>query len=172
MSKTFYKGLLVCIGVLLAASFSTQKTFAVGTILNASDTITTSRPSASSPLNTDQAAGASSVSVVDNGSIYLASDSASFWPDTGETGNYFINIGTMSAQISGSPNTRKLYLTNTVSNAHHKGDAVYVPITAMHKISFKTTTAIPSSGKIILTLPGSGSDIASPSATAFSFNGL
>lgn len=156
----------------LGVFFVPQQSYASGTVIAASDTVTTSRPSASSPLNTDQAASAASVSVVDNGSIFLASDSANFWPDTGETGNYGMNVGTMSAQIAGSPNTRTLQFTSTVSNAHHKGDAVYVPITAMHKISFKTTTAIPASGKIVIGFPGGGSNLASPSATTFSFNGL
>lgn len=156
----------------LGTFLMSQQSFASGTVTVGSDTITTSRPSASSPLNADQAANAASVSVVDNGSIFLASDSANFWPDTGETGNYGISVGTMSAQISGSPNTRTIQFTSTVSNAHHKGDAVYVPITAMHKITFKTTTTIPASGKIIIGFPGGGSNLASPSATTFSFNGL
>lgn len=79
--------LAVAPGVVSAASLS-----------SVSDTITTSRPSASSPLYVNQSSGSTQATVVDNSSMYLASDSASINPDTGETLANGLNIASMSAQ--------------------------------------------------------------------------
>ena len=152
-------------------------------LTSASDTISTSRPSASAVLNTDQAANATTISVIDlgssNGLMYIASDSATFWAGTGETADYNIKyVASSSAQIAGTPNTRNIYFTgsNTIPHAHHKGDAVSVPITAMHKIVFTTATTLPSGGKILITFPtlssGDANSAASPSASTFQLNGL
>lgn len=140
----------------------------------ATDTITTSRPSASSALDADQAASATQVTIHDNGSMFLASDSATFVPDTsaGETINAGINVASMSANGIPAAGQRVVYFTGTVANAHHKGDPVISPVTAMHKIQFTTQTSIPASGKIVITFPGSANTSASPSATTFAFNGL
>ena len=143
-----------------------------------SDTITTSRPSAATPLASDQSAGASSATITSdtlNYSIFIASDSASFYADPnggGETQDNGLNVASMSALNVPSSGQRIVYFTNTVTHAHHAGDVVAVPVTAMHKIQFTTQTSIPSGGKIIITFPGSGANTASPSATTFSFNGL
>jgi len=103
----------------------------------------------------------------------LASDSAVIYADTGETMNSGINVASMSATGIPSATNRMVYFTNTVSNAHHRGDALIVNITATHTIKFTTSSIIPASGKIILTFPGSVSaNTASPSATTFSFNGM
>lgn len=168
---TVRKLIFVFIFFLFTGSFFVHKASAAS-LVSVSDTITTSRPSAAAPLNVDQAASATQVTVVDNGSIYLASDSATFLPDTGETINAGVNVASMSAQISGTPNTRIVYFTGTVSNTHHKGDAVIVPITAVHTVKFTTISSIPSGGKIVITFPGSGQNTASPSASTFSFNNL
>ncbi len=156
--------------------FLSAKTSYAATLASVSDTITTSRPSASAPLTANQAANATQVTVADNGSIYLASDSATFRPDTGETIDTAKNVSSMSAQISGTPNTRIVYFTNTIANTHHAGDPVVVPITAMHTISFRTVAAIPTSGKITITFPalttGDANNAASPSATTFQLNAL
>lgn len=166
---------LVVIYIFILFFLSAKSSYAA-TLASVSDTITTSRPSASAPLNANQAASASQVTVADNGSIYLASDSATFRPDTGETIDTAKNVSSMSAQISGTPNTRIVYFTNTVTNTHHKGDPVVVPITAMHTISFRTVAAIPTSGKITITFPalttGDANNAASPSATTFQLNSL
>ena len=143
------------------------KVFA-STLASASATLTTSRPSASAPLSANQAASATQVSVVDNGSIYLASDSATFRPDTGET----MNVVTVASMSAASGGNRTVYFTSTITNTHHAGDAVTTAISAMHKIRFIATSPIPSGGKIILTYPGSGDNTASPSATTFAFNAL
>ncbi len=161
----------IAIFFFLTGVFFVQKADAAS-LTNVSDTITTSRPSAASPLTVDQAANATQATVVDNGSIYLASDSATFLPSTGETINAGVNVASMSAQISGPPNTRIVYFTGVVSNAHHNGDVVLVPITAVHTVRFTTISSIPSGGKIIITFPGSGQNTASPSASTFSFNNL
>lgn len=145
------------------------------TLTTVSDTITTSRPSASSPLTSDQAANATQETVVDNGSIYLASDSAQIRPDTGETANTNnSNVASMSASIS---STRIVYFTDSNAvNTRHKGDPVVVANTATHTIKFTTVTNIPASGKITLTFPaltaGDANVAASPSATTFQMNGL
>lgn len=156
--------------ILFLGLFFTTKASAAS-LSNVSDTITTSRPSASAPLNADQAASATQVSVVDNGSIYLSSDSAVLQADTGQTQN-IVNVASMSAQITGTPNTRNVYFTSTITNTHHKGTAVVVPVTATHTIKFTTVSNIPSGGKIVITFPGSGVNTASPSASTFAFNGL
>lgn len=157
--------------VVLHLFFLLPKNASAETLATASDTITTSRPSASAPLNADQAANATMVTVVDNGSIYLASDSATLRADTGETQNT-VTIASMSAQIAGTPNTRYVYFVSTAANTHHAGDPVTVAVTAMHKVQFTTVNAIPASGKIVITFPGSANNTASPSATTFAFNGL
>lgn len=156
--------------ILLLGLFSASKTYAAS-LANVSDTITTSRPSAAAPLNADQAASAGQISVVDNGSIYLASDSAILQSDTGQTQD-IVNVASMSAQISGSPNTRNVYFTSAITNTHHKGTAAVVNITAQHQVRFTTISAVPGSGHVVINFGGSGSNIASPSASTFSFNGL
>ncbi len=173
MTGVIKKQFILLLIVLFIGLFFTNKANASLNLSNASDTITTSRPSASAPLNTDQAASATQVAVVDNGSMYLASDSAVLQFDTGQTEN-IVNVASMSAQITGTPNTRNIYFTSTVTNAHHKGTAVVVPVTATHTIKFTTASNIPASGHIIITfpVPSSNANIASPSATGFSFNGM
>src|SRR4030042_2415792 len=164
------KHLVFYLIILLLGLFSASNTYAAS-LSSASDTISTSRPSASAPLNSDQVASAGQISVVDNGSIYLASDSAILQSDTGQTQN-IVNVASMSAQISGSPNTRNVYFTSAITNTHHKGTPAVVNITAQHQIRFTTITAVPGSGHIIISFSGSGSNIASPSASTFSFNNL
>lgn len=156
--------------ILIFGFFFTSKVNAAS-LASVSDTITTSRPSASAPLNADQAASATQISVVDNGSIYLASDSAVLQADTGQTLE-LVNVASMSAQITGTPNTRNVYFTSAITNTHHKGTAVLVPVTATHTIKFTTVSNVPNGGKIVITFPGSGVNTASPSASTFSFNGM
>ncbi|MGH7246350.1 MAG: hypothetical protein ACREGI_05475 [Candidatus Levyibacteriota bacterium] len=142
-----------------------------GALGNISDTLSTSRPSPSSWIASDQAASATYVVMSDNTSTYLASDSAIFLPDSSETYDT-ANVASMSAANTPSSSQRIVYLTGTIAHKHHQGDAVYVPITAMHKVQFTTSTSLPINGKIIISFPGSGNNAASPSATTFAFNGL
>ncbi len=156
---------ILILGVLL-----TSKTHAA-TLSNVSDTISTSRPSASAPLATNQAASATQVTILDNESMFLASDSAILWPDAGETLNT-VNVASMSAINTPTSGRRIVYFTNTAANTHHAGDVITTAVTAMHKVRFTLQSAIPTDGKVIITFPGSGNNTASPSATTFAFNGL
>lgn len=157
-------------GVFIFFSFSVKSADAA-TLASASGTLTTSRPSASAPLAANQAASAGQVTIADNGSIYLASDSAVLRPDTGETLNTVI-VASLSAQNTPAANQRIVYFGTTAANTHHSGDPITVAISAMHKFRFIVTNPIPASGKIILTYPGSADNSASPSATTFAFNAL
>lgn len=155
--------------ILLSLFFTTNVDAA--SLTSISDIISTSRPSASAPLAVNQAAADTFAKVFDNGSTYLASDSAVIYPSVGETINAGLNVASMSAQISGN---RFVYITNSggITNAHHQGDAFIVNVTATHTVKFTTITAIPASGHIIIGFPGTGSNIASPSATTFAFNDI
>jgi len=164
------KRLFSFIFILLVGLSFVQKVNAAS-LSGVSDRITTSRPSASAPLQVNQAANDTSVSVVDNGSIYLASDSAILQTDTGQSQS-LATVASMSAQVAGSPNTRTVYFNAGVTNTHHKSTAVLVNITATHVIQFTTAGAIPNGGKIVITFPGAAANTASPSASAFSFNNL
>lgn len=147
--------------------FSTNQAYAdAGILSSVKDTISTSRPSASTPLAADLAAGQAAISIVDNGSRFIASDSAKLLGDTLET----ITIASMSAASSGN---RTLYFATNNTTTHHKGSAVIVPVTAKHTVVFTTSNAVPSNGRIQVIFPaGDTTNAASPSASGFSFNGL
>ena len=170
MKGLFRKNIALFTLLLLLGVFFTQKANAAS-LTAVSDTITTSRPSASAPLAADQAASAGQVTIFDNGSYFIASDSAVLWNSTGETLNT-VNIASMSAANTPSAGQRIVYFTNTAANTHHNGDPISVAVTAKHTISFTTISSIPSGGKIIITFPGAGNNTASPSATTFAFNNL
>ena len=163
----FVSALLLLFGVVLIPK-------AHAAISSSTDTITTSRPSAAAPLNADQAGNATQIQVVDvpgsSTALFLASDSAVLQNDTGQTLNTGV-IASMSAQQAGTPNFRYVYFTSGITNTHHKGTAVVVPVTATHKVQF-TTTPVVGSGHIVLTFPGTVSTSASPSASTFGLNGL
>jgi hypothetical protein len=155
--------------LLVLGSFFVPKTQAM---TNASDTITTSRPSASAPIVGDQAASAGQVTIFDNGSMFLASDSAVLWPNTGETLNT-ATIASMSANGIPSANQRVVYFAGTPpANTHHSGDTMTTAITATHTIQFTTQQSIIANGTVQLIFPTVASNTASPSATGFSFNGM
>ena len=161
----------VLIFLLLIGPFFVQKAHAAS-LLNVSDTLTTSRPSAAAPLSADLLSGAGQAQIFDNGSFFLASDSAVILKDAAnETSDVGLKVASMSATGVPSGTNRIVYFTNTTGSAHHLGNALVSPVTATHQIKFTTVSSIPSSGKIIITFPGSGSNTASPSATGFSFNG-
>lgn len=157
--------------VLFLLLFWLPRQVQAATLGSVKDTITTSRPSASSTLNGNQAASASQVTIDDNGSIFLASDSATLWNDTGETLNT-VTVASLSAANTPSSNKRIIYFVSTAANTHHTGDPITTAISAMHTVQFTIPNAIPSSGKIVITFPGSALTTASPSASTFAFNGL
>ena len=132
------------------------------------DTITTSRPSASTPLQDTINAGVTQATIYDNGSRFIASDSARLLGTTQET----VVISSMSAANTPVSNQRILYFAGVSGQYHTAGSVIMTPVTSTHVISF-VTTALPASGHVIITLPvGNTSDQSSPSATGFSFNGL
>lgn len=161
---SLFSALFLCIGFLSAPKAQ------AASLVGVSDTISTSRPSAAAPLSTAVAANDVSATVIDNGSMYLASDSAQIYGDVGETSDVGVNVASMSAQLAGP--LRNIYFTSKWTNKHHVGTAVVVNVTATHVIKLTTNTAIPSGGHITITFPAAASNIASPSATGFSLNGL
>lgn len=137
------------------------------TLTNASASATTSRPSPSSPLNANYAAGVSTVTVFDNLSTFLSSDSARFFGpnNTGDT----VTVATTSAD-----KLSLFFKTNTTA-LHNRANVIAAPISAMHTIVFTTQTSIPASGKIEIAYPSLGandSNQASPSAVSWTFNNL
>lgn len=142
------------------------------TLIGASNTITTSRPSASSPFSANAATGDTNASIFDNGSFYLASDSAK----TVKTATAVLtDVGTIVASQSSALTT--VYFAETLGvAAFASADVLFVPITAMHKIQFTIPTTIPNTGDIILTFPslatGDANNEASPSASTFQFNNM
>lgn len=155
--------------ILLSSSFLKAD---AATLINASNTITTSRPSASSPFSANAATGDTNASIFDNGSFYLASDSAK----TIKTATSAItDTGTIIASQSSALTT--VYFAEALGvAAFASADVLFVPITAMHKIQFTVPTTIPNTGDIVLTFPslatGDANNEASPSASTFQFNNM
>ena len=144
------------------------------TISSAKDVLSTSRPSAGTPLNSDHVAASLNAAIVDNGSLFLASDSAILRNDTGETLNN-VSIASMSAATSGVRTIFFTAVSPATTTKHHKGSAVIVPITATHTISFTTGTGIVAGGHVVITFPalgGTDTIASSPSAQTFMFNGI
>ena len=163
----------VFIFLLLIGPFFVQKAHAAS-LLNVSDTLTTSRPSAAAPLSAVNgvASGVGQAQIFDNGSFFLASDSAVILKDAAnETSDVGLKVASMSATGVPTATNRIVYFSNTTSSAHHQGVALVAPVTSTHQIKFTTVSSIPTNGTIVITFPGSGSNTASPSATGFSFNG-
>jgi hypothetical protein len=138
------------------------------TLSSVSDTITTSRPSAASPLSADAASSALSVSIYNNGSRYLASDSAQIVRTSNGA-----DIGAAKIVAAQTAALTGVSFTDGLSSAAQAGtDVLITNITAMHTVSFQVPNPVPASGKIVLTFPGSALTTATPSASTFSFNGL
>ena len=139
-------------------------------LASASATLTTTRPSASTPLSANTAAAFTDtqLSVFNNSSRFLASDSAKIIRAQGTliTTNNLI-IASQSAALT------TVYLSSALSAYAGAGaDVLFVPITATHTFAFTVQTGIPTSGTIVLTYPGAANNTASPSATTFAFNNL
>lgn len=133
-----------------------------------SDTLSTSRPSPSSPLNANASSSDGSLTVFDNGSRYLASDSG-ILIQKGTTN--VIRTGVPIASQSSTLTT--VYLSGTVgANVGAGSDVLMVPITAVHTVEFTPSTTIPIGGSISISFPGSANNTASPSASTFAFNNL
>jgi len=173
--------------LLLFSIFSSFSGFFVQTanasaLTPASDTITTSRPSAASPIQdtgNGTTAGSTVATIANNGSRFVASDSAKLELETTSTptanADYYkysgMNVSSQSADLT------QVFFTSGVPGVLQKGDGILtMPITASHSVTFTTQNTIPSGGYVEIDFPStSGLDInnqASPSATTFQFNGL
>lgn len=130
------------------------------------DTISTSRPSASTPINGAHASGATLLTVLNNGSRFLASDSAQLINNSSGALIQTTVVASQSADLT------KVFLTTATSNALNSTSVIAAPMTALHTIQFTTVNAIPATGDILITFPGASNTTASPSATTFSFNGI
>lgn len=143
-------------------------------LTTASDTTTTSRPSPSSPTSANSTSPVAQLTVFNNGSRFLASDSAKIIKTT--TGGYVnqnLRVSSQSADLT------SVFLGNTTSaNTALGADVLMFPITAMHTIQFRTPQAIQSSDSdvIRITFPalatGDSNNPASPSASTFQMNNL
>lgn len=134
----------------------------------ASLTISTSRPSPSSPLSANVTSSEGQIAIFSNSSRFLASDSAKII----RTGTSQV-IGNNIPVASQSSGLTTVYLAGTVGTAAGAGaDVLFMPITAMHTLTFTAVTTIPVGGTIDITYPGSANNTASPSATSFAFNNL
>lgn len=160
------KILLIGFIAFILVILSSNKSYAAD-LINVKDTITTSRPSASSPLSSDAGSSDTSAEIFSNGSFYLASDSAQIRQGDGTP----IDTGTIVSSQSAAFTT--VYFGEQLGvDAGEGADVLIVPITAVHTIQFTTATEIPAGGDIIIDFPGSADNTASPSATSFAFNGM
>lgn len=166
--KLFILATILAVSAVLLASTKSD----AATLVNASNTLTTSRPSASSPLNAALGTSDTLANIFNNGSFYLASDSAK----TIKTATGAVtDAGTIVASQSSGLTT--VYFAEQAGVVGHAGaDVLIVPITAMHKIQFTVPQTIPNTGDIVLTYPtlatGDANNEASPSATTFQFNNM
>lgn len=149
----------------LALSMSVVPHADAASLINLKDQVSTSRPSPSSVI-TGQFSGG--LNIVDNKSRFLASDSAKILHvSTGVVADPSSNVSFQSSDLT------TLYFTETYSAIPSGTHVVTTPVSAMHKVQFTTATAIPASGKIVLSFPSAGANnTASPSATTFSLNGI
>lgn len=139
---------------------------------NTSDTVTTSRPSASSPLNANFVIGQTQLTIYNNGSRYLASDSAKILRTT----NGALVVGGL-AVASQSADLLTTFLGKAeLTGAQAGTDVLITPVTTMHTIQFKTANAIANGESWVITFPqlasGDSNVTASPSASTFQLNGI
>lgn len=158
--------------IILVIFFLTPEKVNAASLTTARDTITTSRPSPSSPLNAALGSTDSQATIFSNSSRYLASDSAKVIRTS--TGG-LQDTGTIIASQSAAFTT--VFFAEQAGTAGQIGtDVLFVPITAMHTIQFTVVNAVPTNGDIVLTFPtltaGDADNDASPSATTFQFNNL
>lgn len=168
--KLLLKSALGIAFFLLLASFLSKAHAA--TLINASNTITTSRPSASTPLSANGGSGDTLLSVFNNGSFFLASDSAKII--NGATGAL---VDASNIVASQSSNLTTVYFGETIGTASFAGvNVLLTPITAMHHLKFTVPTTIPNTGDILITFPslttGDANNEASASASTFQFNNM
>lgn len=156
---------VIFVGILLVA----PNTHAAS-LSSLSDTITTSRTSPSSPLSATAASGSTNVSIYDNKSRFLASDSAKII--TTATGVFVGNAVTVASQSAAL--TKVFFVGATSAGANADAQVLMTAISAMHTLQFRVPNSVPASGKIVLRYPtlatGDANNAASPSATTFQLN--
>ncbi len=106
MTKGIVKIALI-VAVLPLVGFYYAPSAYAATLSNAKDTITNSRPSASAWLNADYAATDNTITITNNGSRYLASDSARLLNSTGVPLGSVLTIASQSADLT------TIYLTGS-----------------------------------------------------------
>ena len=164
--KQFAQSVIIFFIIILFGCFFVNQANAA-TLTNLKDTITTSRPSASSPITANAASGVGQLSIANNGSRYLASDSAKVIRNNAALITQGAIVSSQSAALT------TVFFGNTTGAAVQNGtDTLIVPITAKHTISFQIVQTIPIGGVITVTFPGSANNTASPSASTFAFNAL
>lgn len=161
----------IIFGVILLLVTLPEAAFAAS-LSNAKNTISTSRPSPSTPLSQNAAAAANQISVHDNKSRFLSGDAAILIRNTSLIDNT-ITVSSQSAALT------TVYISDAggLTTAGQSGtDVLFTPITAMHTIQFTTVNAVPTNGDIVITFPtltsGDSDNDASPSATTFQFNNV
>lgn len=155
---------LCCLGLIFLTVSKAPHAYGA-TFTAVSDTLTTSRPSAATPLTKDVAAGDYSAQVANTGATFLASDSATLWGGTTE----IRTVATVSAD------KQTIFFTSPAAYGHTTTTMVTHAVTAMHTIKFTTQTGIPSGGSVVISFPNAtaqDTNGASPSAATFMFNGL
>ena len=155
--------------VLLFLTF-TPKSYA-GSLIGAKDTVSTSRPSASSPLNETPSSSDAEVNIYNNGSRFLASDSAKIIHNSGIVLDNSTIVASQSAALT------TVYFGEAINTSPHNGiHVLYHPSTALHTIEFTTPSGLNSGDDIVITFPvlasGDANNTASPSATTFQLNGV
>ncbi len=157
---------------LLILAISTASKANAATLTQAKNTITTSRPSPSSPLNAALGATDTNATIFANESRFLASDSAKVKKTaTGVVVDAATVVGSQSAAL-----TTVYFGEQAGTAAVAAADVLFVPITAMHTFQFTVVNTVPTNGDLVFTFPllisGDADDDASPSATTFQFNNL
>jgi len=138
-------------------------------ISEAKDTISTSRPSSYTTLGVGVSLSDTQAIVVDNGSRWIASDSATIIG----AATFSATVASMSAANTPTTSKRTVYFATAATGIGHSGSVIYTPITAKHTVSFRNSVSIPDTGKIQIIFPvGVGNTGALPADDSFSFNGL
>ncbi len=165
-SKLLFYFLLLASYFLLLAQQAEAKA-----LVEASDTLSTARPSAKATISDAMSANSTQVVITDNNSIILASESAML-RTTADTTIGSTTIASVSAQNTPTTGKRTVYFQTAITNPATAGDLLVMPVKAMHTFEFTTQTTIPSGGNIVITFPGSANNNAYPSVGSFAFNGL
>ena len=165
-SKLLFYFLLLTSCFLLLAQQAQAKA-----LIDASDTLSTARPSGKATISDAMSANSTQVLITDNNSIILASESAML-RTTADTTIGSTTIASVSAQNTPTTGKRTVYFKTAVANPATAGDLLIMPVKAMHTFEFTTQTTIPSGGNIVITFPGSANNNDYPSVGSFAFNGL